>query len=114
MSVGGFLPQGPTVQGPNCPGPNCPGPNCPGPNSPGPNCPGPNCPGPNSPRTGGLWPQTGTNNQIIHEKDHEQGLNEKGEKANQERRGGFWKNLVSTSVVARESGSGHSKHPEIR
>ena len=37
-----------------------------------------------------------------------------GEKANQERRGGFWKNLVSTSVVARESGSGHSKHPEIR
>ena len=36
------------------------------------------------------------------------------EKANQERRGGFGKNLVSASVVARESGSGHSKHPEIR
>ena len=34
------------------------------------------------------------------------------EKANQERRGGFWKNLVSTSVVARESGSRHTKHPE--
>ena len=34
------------------------------------------------------------------------------EKANQERRGGFGKNLVSASVVARESGSGHTKHPE--
>ena len=60
MSVGGFLPQGPTVRGPIvhpekvdswAPGPNCPGPNSPGPNCPGPNCPGPNCPGPNSPRT---------------------------------------------------------------
>ena len=43
MSVGGFLPQGPTVRGPIvhpekvdswAPGPNCPGPNCPGPNCP--------------------------------------------------------------------------------
>ena len=30
MSVGGFLPQGPTVRGPTVQGPNCPGPNCPG------------------------------------------------------------------------------------
>ena len=77
-SVGGFLPQGPTVRGsivhPEkvdswAPGPNCPGPNCPppksgqlgpgaqlsgaqlsrGPTVRGPTVRGPNCPGPNSP-----------------------------------------------------------------
>ena len=48
MSVGGFLPQGPTVRGPIVHPEKvdswAPGPNCPGPNSPGPNCPGPNLP----------------------------------------------------------------------
>ena len=55
MSVGGFLPQGPTVRGPIvhpekvdswAPDNWAPGPNC-----PGPSCPGPNCLGPNLPRT---------------------------------------------------------------
>ena len=34
------------------------------------------------------------------------------EKANQERRGGFGKNLVSASVVARKSRPGNTKYPK--